>query len=144
MYFLRQLRKFRLPRTMIRQFYTSIIESILTLSILTWFPAATVRDKAKLQRVIRSAERVIGCALPPLESLHDTRALRRAIKIMADPSHPGHSLFFILPHGRRLRLPRTTRARHRLSFFPSAARLINQSGVPLPPRPSQPHLGGMS
>ncbi|KAJ8390531.1 hypothetical protein AAFF_G00103280 [Aldrovandia affinis] len=111
------------------------IESILTLSILTWFPAATVKDKAKLQRVIRSAERVIGCALPPLESLHNTRALRRARKIMADPSHPGHNLFTLLPHGRRLRLPKTGTERHRHSFFPSAARLVNKSGLPCPPHP---------
>ena len=118
MYFLRQLRKLRLPRTMLTRFYTSVIESILTLSILTWFPAATAQDKAKLQLVIQSAERVIGCALPPLRSLHDTRALRRARRIMADPSHPGHTLFTILPHGRRLRLPMTVRTPHRLSFLP--------------------------
>ena len=58
------------------QFYTAIIESILTHSIITWFPAAVAKDKAKLQRVIRSAERVIGIPLPSLKSLHDTRATR--------------------------------------------------------------------
>ena len=56
MFFLRQLKKCRLPRTMMTQFYTAIIESTLTHSIITWFPAAV----AKLQQVIRSAERVIG------------------------------------------------------------------------------------
>ena len=44
MYFLRQLRKFKLSRTMMVQFYTAIIESIYTLSITIWFSAATVRD----------------------------------------------------------------------------------------------------
>ena len=34
------------------QFYTAIIESILTHSIITWFPAAVTTDKVKLQRVI--------------------------------------------------------------------------------------------
>ncbi|KAM4620420.1 olfactory receptor 8I2-like [Polymixia lowei] len=97
MFFLRQLKKFRLPRTMMTQFYTSIIESILTYSIITWFPAATVKDKTRLQRVIRSAERVIGCPLPSLESLYNSRALRRVRKIMADPSHPGHNLSACFP-----------------------------------------------
>ncbi|XP_010792459.1 BRCA1-associated RING domain protein 1-like [Notothenia coriiceps] len=42
-------------------FYTSIIESILTYSITIWYAAATAKDKGRLQRVIRSAEK-----LPPL------------------------------------------------------------------------------
>ncbi|KAJ8374254.1 hypothetical protein SKAU_G00048340 [Synaphobranchus kaupii] len=89
MFFLWQLKKFNLPRTMMVQFYTSIIESILTFSITTWFPAASVRDKTRLRRVIRSAERVIGCDLPSLQALHDSRALKPARKIIADPLPPG-------------------------------------------------------
>ncbi|KAK3523223.1 hypothetical protein QTP86_022942, partial [Hemibagrus guttatus] len=56
MYFLRQL-KFLLPVKMLVNFYTAIIESILTSSITVWFAAATARDKAKLQQVIHSAEK---------------------------------------------------------------------------------------
>ncbi|KAK3509893.1 hypothetical protein QTP70_019373, partial [Hemibagrus guttatus] len=41
---------------MLVNFYTAIIESILTSSITVWFAAATAKDKAKLQRVIHSAE----------------------------------------------------------------------------------------
>ncbi|KAF7641368.1 hypothetical protein LDENG_00283460, partial [Lucifuga dentata] len=47
--------------------YTAI-ESILTSSITVWYAAATAKDKGRLQHIIRSAERVIGCNLP---SLHD-------------------------------------------------------------------------
>ncbi|KAK3551748.1 hypothetical protein QTP70_023712 [Hemibagrus guttatus] len=61
MYFLRELKKFLLPVKMLVNFYTAIIESILTSSITVWFAAATARDKDKLQRVIHSAEKVIGC-----------------------------------------------------------------------------------
>ncbi|KAK3525964.1 hypothetical protein QTP70_011683 [Hemibagrus guttatus] len=57
MYFLRQLKKFLLPVKMLVNFYTAIIESVLTSSITVWFAAATARDKAKLQRVIHSAEK---------------------------------------------------------------------------------------
>ncbi|KAK3523467.1 hypothetical protein QTP86_033596, partial [Hemibagrus guttatus] len=49
MYFLQQLKKFLLPVKMLVNFYTAIIESILTSSITVWFAAATARDKAKLQ-----------------------------------------------------------------------------------------------
>ncbi|KAK3550675.1 hypothetical protein QTP70_002406 [Hemibagrus guttatus] len=58
MYFLWQLKKFLLPVKMLVNFYTAIIESILTSSITVWFAAATSRDKAKLQCVIHSAEKV--------------------------------------------------------------------------------------
>ncbi|KAK3521260.1 hypothetical protein QTP70_001532 [Hemibagrus guttatus] len=64
MYFL-----YFLPVKMLVNFYTAIIESILTSSITVWFAAATARDKAKLQHVIHSAEKVIGCSLPSLQEL---------------------------------------------------------------------------
>ncbi|KAK3556662.1 hypothetical protein QTP70_011926 [Hemibagrus guttatus] len=89
MYFLRQLKKFLLPVKMLVNFYTAIIESVLTSSITVWFAAATARDKAKLQHVIHSAEKVIGCSLPSLQELYVSRSQRRAAKIAADPSHPG-------------------------------------------------------
>ncbi|KAL3040839.1 hypothetical protein OYC64_011762 [Pagothenia borchgrevinki] len=113
-------------------FYTSIIESILTSSITTWYAAthATAKDKGRLHRVIRSVERVIGCNLPSLHHLHASRTLRRAGKIVADPSHPGNKMFTPLPSGRRLRSIRTKTSRHLNSFFPSATGLINKA---LPP-----------
>ena len=133
MYFLRQLKKFNLPKAMMVNFYTSIIESILTSSITIWYAAATAKDKSRLQRVIRSAEKVIGCNLPSLQDLYASRTLRRAGKIMADPSHPGHKLLVPLPSGRRLRSIRTKTSRHLSSFFPSAVGLINKARDPRPP-----------
>ena len=130
MYFLRQLKKFNLPKTMMVHFYTAIIESILTSSITVWYAAATAKDKGRLQRIIRSAEKVIGCNLPSLQDLHSSRTLRRAGKIVADPSHPGHKLFVTLPSGRRLRSIRTKTSRHRSSFFPTATGLINKARDP--------------
>ena len=103
MYFLWQLKKFNLPKTMMVHFYTAIIESILTSSITIWYATATAKDKSKLQCIIHTAEKVIGCNLPTLEDLHTSRTLRRARKIVADSSHPGHTLFQPLPSGRRLR-----------------------------------------
>ncbi|KAK0138683.1 putative RNA-directed DNA polymerase from transposon BS [Merluccius polli] len=115
MYILRQLKKFNLPRTMMVHFYSSIIESILTSSITIWYAAATAKDKGRLQRVIRSAEKVIGCNLPSLQDPYTSRTLRCAGKIVADPSHPGHKLFETLPSGRRLRSIRTKTSRHKNS-----------------------------
>ncbi|KAK3520904.1 hypothetical protein QTP86_003763 [Hemibagrus guttatus] len=128
MYFLRQLKRFLLPVKMLVNFYTAIIESILTSSIMVWFAAATARDKAKLQRVIHSAEKVIGCSLPSLQELYVSRSRRRAAKIAADPSHPGNELFRSLPSGKRLQSIRTRTSRHKNSFFPTAVSLLNRKG----------------
>ncbi|XP_078787170.1 uncharacterized protein LOC144983764 [Oryzias latipes] len=145
MYFLRQLKKFHLPEKMLVDFYTAIIESTLTSSITVWFAAATARDKAKLQRVIHSAEKVIGCHLPSLQELHISRTWRRAARIVANPSHPGHNLFRPLPSGKRLRSIRTRTSRHKNSFFPTAASLLNRTptppGDPPPPPAHQRTVG---
>nr|XP_008303569.1 PREDICTED: uncharacterized protein LOC103375141 [Stegastes partitus] len=81
MYFLQQLKKFRLPTKMMVHLYTSVIESIITSSITIWHAAATAKDKARLQRIIRSAEKVIGCNLPSLQDLHASRTLRCADRV---------------------------------------------------------------
>ncbi|KAK3529058.1 hypothetical protein QTP70_014852, partial [Hemibagrus guttatus] len=93
MYFLQQLKKFLLPVKMLVNFYTAIIESVLTSSITAWFAAATARDKAKLQRVIHSAEKVIGCSLPSLQELYFSRSRRRAAKMAVDPLIPDMNSF---------------------------------------------------
>ncbi|TWW55937.1 putative RNA-directed DNA polymerase from transposon BS [Takifugu flavidus] len=125
MFFLRKLRKLKLPPRMLAQFYTAIIESILTSSITVWFAGATARDRLRLQRVVRAAEKVIGCRLPSIQDLYISRTRRCAGRITADPSHPGHGLFSPLPSGRRLRSIRTRTSRYTNSFFPSAIRLLN-------------------
>uniref|UniRef100_A0A8C9YQ67 B box-type domain-containing protein n=1 Tax=Sander lucioperca TaxID=283035 RepID=A0A8C9YQ67_SANLU len=87
----------------------TVIHSVLVCSVT-----------GRLQRIIRSAEKVIGCNLPPLQDLYATRTLKRAGKIVADPSHPGHKLFQPLPAGIRTKI-----SRHKDAFPPSATSLIN-------------------
>ena len=60
MYFLRQLKKFILPKTKMVHFYSAIFESILTSSITIWYAAVTAKDRCRLQRIIRTAEKVIA------------------------------------------------------------------------------------
>ena len=119
--------KFNLPKKMMMHFYIAI-KSILTSSITIWYTAATAKDKGRLQHIIRSTEKAIGCNLPSLQDMYVSRTLRRAGKIVADPSHPGHKLFESLPSGRRLQSIRTSR--HKNSFFPHAAGLINKARIP--------------
>lgn len=59
--------KFRLPKTTMVHLYTAVVEYILTSSITMWYGAPTARDKSKLQRIVCSAKKVIGCNLPYLQ-----------------------------------------------------------------------------
>ncbi len=120
LYFFRQLRKFNLPQELLNQFYSAIIESVLCTSITVWFSSATKSDLRKLQRVVRTAERIIGTTLPSLQDLYSSRVSKRADKITLDRSHPAHSLFKLLPPGQRYRALNTRTTRHRNSFFPQA------------------------
>ncbi|KAL0161696.1 hypothetical protein M9458_045421, partial [Cirrhinus mrigala] len=125
LYFLRQLRKFNLPKELLKQFYSAIIESILCTSITVWFSSATKTVLRRLQSIVRTAERIIGTTLPTLQELYSSRVSKRAGKIILDPSHPAHILFELLPSGRGYRARTTKTARHRKSFFPQAIYLMN-------------------
>ncbi|KAM9805370.1 uncharacterized protein ACBT44_013282 isoform 1-T2 [Syngnathus typhle] len=125
LYFLRQLKKFNLPRELLKTFYTAIIQSVLCTSITVWFGSASKQDKHRLQRTIRTAEKIIGINLPSIQDLYLSRTRNRARNISTDPSHPGCSLFELLPSGRRYRARYAKTSRHRDSFFPQAVALMN-------------------
>ena len=122
----RKLRKFNLPQELLIQFYTAVIESVLCTSITVWFGSSTKEDTNRLQRTVRSAEKIIGADLPTIQDLYSSRVRKRqAGKITADPSHPGYNLFQLRPSGRRYRTLYTKTTRHRNSFCPPAVTLMN-------------------
>ena len=69
-------------------------------------------DKTELQRVVKTAEKIIGCSLPSLEDIATAHYLSRATDIIKDSTYPGHHLFDLLPSGRRY-----SSSRFRVSFF---------------------------
>lgn len=127
---LRQLKKLNLQKPMMVNFYTTITESILTSSITIWYTVATAKDKGRLQCIIRCAEKVIGCNLSSLQDQHTSRTLRQTGKFKADPSHPGHKLFWTLPSSKRLQSILTKSSHHKNSFFPTAVGLIVKAQDP--------------
>ncbi len=87
--------------------------------------SASKSDIRRLQRTVRTAERIIGVHLPSLQDLYYSRVKKRAGNIITDPSHPGHDLFALLPSGRRYRSLCTRTSRHKNSFFPYAISSLN-------------------
>ncbi len=70
---------------------------------------------------------IIGAPLPSLQELYTSRVRKRAKKVTLDPSHPAHSLFVLLPSGRRYRSLSTKTARHKNIFFPQAVSHLNNT-----------------
>ncbi len=60
----------KFKQELLKQFYSAIIESVLCTSITVWFSSATESDLRRLQRVVRTAERMIGTTLPTLQELY--------------------------------------------------------------------------
>ncbi|KAI4905616.1 hypothetical protein NFI96_026968 [Prochilodus magdalenae] len=87
------------PR-ILSNFYSCIIESILTSCITVWYGSTTVKDRKRLQRVVKTATKITKMAQPSLQSIYNLRVHRRAASIIKDPTHPQHGLFTLLPSGR--------------------------------------------
>ncbi|XP_059805558.1 uncharacterized protein LOC132380631 [Hypanus sabinus] len=58
-------------------------------------------QNARLQWIVRSAEKIIGVSLPTITDIYTTRCIRKGNSIMKDPTHPSHKFFSLLPSGKR-------------------------------------------
>uniref|UniRef100_A0AAR2L374 Reverse transcriptase domain-containing protein n=1 Tax=Pygocentrus nattereri TaxID=42514 RepID=A0AAR2L374_PYGNA len=125
LHFLRVLRKHNLDSNLLLTFYRSSIESLLTYCITVWYGSCTMADRERLQRVVKTAQKIIGCPLPSLMDIYTSRCVSRAKRITMDSSHPGSVLFDLLPSGRRYRCIRSRTNRLKYSFFPKAITLLN-------------------
>ena len=78
LYFLRRLKSFGVNKTILKKFYRAVVESVLTFSITVWYSGTTQKDRAKLNRIVKTASKIIGDDLQTLESLFKTRAIRKS------------------------------------------------------------------
>ena len=126
LYFLRTLNSFKVNQRILVNFYRAIIESVLSRSVTVWFRSVNQRELAKINSVIRSAEKIIGAGLLSLHSIYNDRTKKKTESILKDFYHPANYLFNFLRSGRRLR---TFHGNKRLlnSFYPSAVRIFNIS-----------------
>ncbi|KAK1804857.1 hypothetical protein P4O66_019115, partial [Electrophorus voltai] len=100
LYFLRKLREAHLPSHILTTFLRGTVESILSSCIITWFGNCTTFDRKTLQRIVRTAEKIIGVSLPSITNIYITRCIWKATNIVKDPTRPSHELFTLLPSGR--------------------------------------------
>ncbi|KAK3544979.1 hypothetical protein QTP86_031012, partial [Hemibagrus guttatus] len=92
LYFLQRQRKAHIPPLILTTFYRGTIESVLSSCITVWFGNCTVSDRKTLQRIVRTAEKIIVVSLPSITDIYSTRCIRKANSIVDDPTHPLHTL----------------------------------------------------
>ncbi len=64
---LRRLRMFGMSPKILSNFYSCVVESVLSSCITVWYGSTTVRDRKRLQRVVETAEKIIRTSLPSLQ-----------------------------------------------------------------------------
>ncbi len=114
------------------------IESVLTSCITVWYGNCCAADRKTLQRTVNTAAKIIGAPLPSILDIFLTRCSSKAKSIVKDPTHPSHSLYQLLPSGRRYRSIRAHSARMLNSFFPQAVRALNSHHTAPLWNPKQP------
>ncbi|KAL0149225.1 hypothetical protein M9458_055459, partial [Cirrhinus mrigala] len=97
LFFLRTLKKNQLSSAVLVNFYRCTVESILTNCVTVWYGSCSVAERKALQRVVKTAQRIIGTPLPAIEDIQKKHCMRRARSILKDYSHPAHKLFCLLP-----------------------------------------------
>lgn len=76
LFFLRKLKKAELSPQILRNFYLCTVESILTNCFTVWYGNCTMDDRKALQRVVKTAKKIIGTSLPAITDLYHSRCLR--------------------------------------------------------------------
>ncbi|KAK3527280.1 hypothetical protein QTP86_018608 [Hemibagrus guttatus] len=84
LYFLRRLRKAHLPPLILTTFYRGTIESILSSCITTWFGNCTASGRKTLQRLVRTAEKIIGVSLPSITDMYTVHCIHKAKSIVLE------------------------------------------------------------
>ena len=70
-YFRRHLKKFGLRRDILVKFYRSATESMLAFSICVWFGGISQRQRSRVDRVVKTASKIVGSALTLLTAIYN-------------------------------------------------------------------------
>ena len=102
-YCLQKLRSLGVNQDILRTFYRSFVESILTFSFLCWFGGLSVKCKSVMSRIVNVCSKVIGEKQTNLNDLYTCRIRKKASGIVSNKRHILSRCFELLPSGRRFR-----------------------------------------
>ena len=107
--------------------YTSLIESVLSFNLVSWYGNLSAKNKARLARVVNQACKMVVIKQLELFDLYQQVLRRKAVQIQHGPINSLNSAFETIPSGRPLRMPLARKNCYRRSFVPSAISILNSS-----------------
>ena len=126
MYCLRKLRSLNIKKDILRVFYRSFIESVLSYGFLCWFDGLSLKNKNILTRVVNLGSKIVGQKQEGLAKLYECRAMKKAAKVASDETHILFHHYKLLPSGRRYQSLKFKTNRTQNSFIPSSIRILNK------------------
>ena len=122
--YLRELANLKVDHTILSLFFKSIIESVMSFCIVSWYGSSTKKDQNKLCKILRAAGK-LGIATRNLHEIYKPQCYKLACKIKKDSKHPLHCKYVVLKSGKRLRSAKQRTGRYGNTFVPSSIRLFN-------------------
>ena len=129
LFFLRKLKTFNVDNTILKRFFQSVIQSVLTFNIICFYGLLTNKSRSKLERIVKIARRVCGkdIHLQSVFDLYSAMVSQKTTRILKDKSHLLFPHYNFCPSGKRLRMPRSTHNRFRFSFVPNSISIFNKN-----------------
>ncbi|KAI4901197.1 hypothetical protein NFI96_026368, partial [Prochilodus magdalenae] len=82
LHFLQRLRRAHLPPPVLPMFYRGTVESILSSCIIACFGNCNASDRKTLQRIVRTAEKIMGVSLPSVTDIYTRRCTYKTLSIV--------------------------------------------------------------
>ena len=92
-------------RPILNTFYHGIMESVLFYAVMCSGGSLTVKDRNRLNKLIRKAGFIIGSCPSSVEEILEKKAMRK-MSVLSRGDHPLHSIFTMSGRSNRLLLPR--------------------------------------
>ena len=129
MYHVTCLHRIHVDSTLICLFFNSIVTSVLSYAMSSWYNSSCDYLKKELSRFVKRMHIMIPAdhhhMIIPLSELFEKKSKYMCNKIMSDSCHPSHHYFNILCRSQKLSVIycRTNRFKH--SFVPSSISVYN-------------------
>ena len=104
---LQKLRSLNVSAAVLRTFYRSCIESVLTFSFLWWFGGLNVKSKNVLNKVVNVCGKVVGERQEQLSQLYEWCVVWKATVIADGSSYVLAKCYELLPSGKRFSVPKS-------------------------------------
>lgn len=92
---LHKMTKFNEDNTILKLFYKSYTESVLTFSMICWYGNLSAKAKAALSKIVKVSGKIIGAQQSSLTDLYNRFVLKKAESILSNYSHHFHSVPFV-------------------------------------------------